>query len=141
MGSLSVLQGIFPTQESNQGLLRCRQILYQLSDQGSPICQTVKCYSDLHGRGGEVRQAGDKAQLSRPVSCSGSPVLPDYCSLVLSRFSRVQLCNLMDCNPLASSAWRIPWGRAGFFHLFSNFKIFFWKFWTFAHLVRCCKSL
>ena len=31
MGSPSLLQGIFPTQESDQGLLRCRQILYQLS--------------------------------------------------------------------------------------------------------------
>ena len=30
MGSLSLLEGIFPTQESNWGLLRCRQILYQL---------------------------------------------------------------------------------------------------------------
>ena len=35
MGSLSLLQEIFPTQESNQGLLHCRQILYQLSYQGS----------------------------------------------------------------------------------------------------------
>ena len=33
--SLSLLQGIFPTQESNPGLLHCRQILYQLSYQGS----------------------------------------------------------------------------------------------------------
>ena len=31
VGSLSLLQGIFPTQESNQGLLHCRLILYQLS--------------------------------------------------------------------------------------------------------------
>ena len=30
VGSLSLLQGIFP-QESNQGLLHCRKILYQLS--------------------------------------------------------------------------------------------------------------
>ena len=36
MGSLSLLQGIFLTQESNQGLLHCRRILYQLSYQGSP---------------------------------------------------------------------------------------------------------
>ena len=36
VGSLSLLQGIFPTQESNQGLLHCRRILYQLSYQGSP---------------------------------------------------------------------------------------------------------
>ena len=35
VGSLSLLQGIFPTQESNQGLPYCRQILY-LSYQGSP---------------------------------------------------------------------------------------------------------
>ena len=36
VGSLSLLQGIFPTQESNWGLLHCRWILYQLSYQGSP---------------------------------------------------------------------------------------------------------
>ena len=33
--SLSLLQGIFPTQGSNPGLLHCRWILYQLSHQGS----------------------------------------------------------------------------------------------------------
>ena len=37
VGSLSLLQGIFPTQGSNPGLLHCRQILYQLSHEGSPI--------------------------------------------------------------------------------------------------------
>ena len=36
VGSLSLLQQIFPTQESNQGLLHCRWILYQMSYQGSP---------------------------------------------------------------------------------------------------------
>ena len=36
VGSLSPLQGIFPTQGLNPGLLRCRQILYQLSHKGSP---------------------------------------------------------------------------------------------------------
>ena len=36
MGSLSILQGIFQTQESNPGLLQCRWILYQLSHKGSP---------------------------------------------------------------------------------------------------------
>ena len=36
VGSLSFLQGIFLTQEElNWGLLHCRQILYQLSSQGS----------------------------------------------------------------------------------------------------------
>ena len=36
VGSLSLLQGIFPTQGLNPGLLHCRRILYQLSHQGSP---------------------------------------------------------------------------------------------------------
>ena len=36
VGSLSLLQGIFPTQGSNPGLPHCRQILYQLSHKGSP---------------------------------------------------------------------------------------------------------
>ena len=30
------IQGIFPTQGSNPGLLHCRQMLYPLSHQGSP---------------------------------------------------------------------------------------------------------
>ena len=37
MGCLSLLQGIFPTQGSNPGLLHHRRILYQLSYDGSPI--------------------------------------------------------------------------------------------------------
>ena len=36
VGSLSLLQGIFPTQELHWGLLHGRWILYQLSHQGSP---------------------------------------------------------------------------------------------------------
>ena len=37
VGSHSLLQVIFQTQGSNPGLLYCRQILYHLSHQGSPI--------------------------------------------------------------------------------------------------------
>ena len=36
VGSLSLLQGIFPTQGWNLGLPHCWQILYQLSHKGSP---------------------------------------------------------------------------------------------------------
>ena len=36
VGSQSLLQVIFPTQESNASLLHCRQSLYQLSHKGSP---------------------------------------------------------------------------------------------------------
>ena len=40
-GSLSLLQGIFPAQELNQGLLHCRWILSQLSYQGSPYMYII----------------------------------------------------------------------------------------------------
>ena len=36
VGSLSLLQGIFPTQRLNSGLPHCRWILYQLNHKGSP---------------------------------------------------------------------------------------------------------
>ena len=42
VGSLSLLQGIFPTQELNLGLLHCRWILYQLSYQESPLLLYIK---------------------------------------------------------------------------------------------------
>ena len=41
VGSLSLLQWIFPTQGSNRGLLHFRRVLYQLSYQGSPSLSTV----------------------------------------------------------------------------------------------------
>ena len=42
VGSLSLLQGIFPSQGSNPSLPHCRQILYQLSHKGSPFFFTKK---------------------------------------------------------------------------------------------------
>ena len=36
VGSLFLFQGIFPTQESNRGLMHCRPVLDQLSYQGNP---------------------------------------------------------------------------------------------------------
>jgi len=41
VGSLSLLQGIFPTPELNPGLSHCRQILYQLSHKGRFLYSTV----------------------------------------------------------------------------------------------------
>ena len=47
VGTLSLLQRIFPTQESNRDLPHYRRILYQLSHQGSPLrrthCNSVLC--------------------------------------------------------------------------------------------------
>ena len=45
MGSRSLLQGIFPTHESNPGLPYCRWILYQLSHQGSPLSLGISLLS------------------------------------------------------------------------------------------------
>ena len=55
MSGLYVFQGIFPTQESNQDLLHCRRILYQLSCQGSHIKNTNDYLGGVStGRPGEV---------------------------------------------------------------------------------------
>ena len=43
VGSLSLLQWIFLTQEVKQDLLHCKQILYQLSYQGSPKLINCVC--------------------------------------------------------------------------------------------------
>ena len=41
VGCHFLLQGIFPTQGSNPGILHCRQILYWLSYKGSPITVNI----------------------------------------------------------------------------------------------------
>ena len=46
VGNLSLLQWIFLTQESNQGILLCRQYFYQLSCQGS---QTLDIHTLIPG--------------------------------------------------------------------------------------------
>ena len=45
VGSLSLLQGIFPTQGSNPDLPHCRQILYQLSHKRSSLLLHCVVYS------------------------------------------------------------------------------------------------
>ena len=62
VGSFSLLQGIFPTQRLNPGLPHCRQILYQLSDQGSPRKLEWVAYPFSRGS-------------SRPRNRTGSPAL------------------------------------------------------------------
>ena len=49
VGSLSLLQGIIPTQESNPGLPHYRRILYQLIHKGSPrILESVVLTTKRH---------------------------------------------------------------------------------------------
>ena len=49
VGSLPLLQRIFPIQELNAALLRCRWIFYQLSCQGSPgMCKHIQACIGAH---------------------------------------------------------------------------------------------
>ena len=68
VGSLCLLQGIFLTQELNQGLLHCRQILYQLNNQGS----LGTSGSLTQARGNQlpgIKGAGPRGALSIPLGC------------------------------------------------------------------------
>ena len=58
VGNLSLLQGIFPTQESNLGLFHCRRILYQLSHQRSPRILEGVAYSFSSGSTWPRNQTG-----------------------------------------------------------------------------------
>ena len=51
VGSLSLLQQIFPIQEQNRGLLHCRRIVYQLIYQGSLYHLTMEEYKFLRSHG------------------------------------------------------------------------------------------
>ena len=51
VGSLSLLKRIFLTQESNRGLLNCRQVLYQLSYQGNGKPPQYSCLENSMDRG------------------------------------------------------------------------------------------
>ena len=51
VGSLSLLQGIFPTQGLNPVLLHRRWILYQLIYKGSPVPSTLEAINLLNLEG------------------------------------------------------------------------------------------
>ena len=61
VGSLSLLQGTFPTQGSNPGLPHCRQILYQLSHKGSP--RILECAAYPFSRGSSQPRNALKREL------------------------------------------------------------------------------
>ena len=65
VGCHFLLQGIFPTQGLNPGLLHCRQMLYHLSHQGSPKGKPV-IYEKKSGGGMRVRIYCSKLWLSWP---------------------------------------------------------------------------
>ena len=72
MSSLSLLQGIFPTQGSNPGFPHCRQILYQLRHKGSPRILEWGAYPFSSRPSLTRNQTGD----SLPTELSGEPWWP-----------------------------------------------------------------
>ena len=58
VGSLSLLQRIFPTQGSNPGLPHCRRILYQLSYKGSPRILECVVYPFSRGSSWPTNRTG-----------------------------------------------------------------------------------
>ena len=96
MDSLSLLQGIFPTQGSNPGLPHCRQILYQLSNKGSPgILEGVAYpFSDIPDPG--IRPAFPALQAdSLPTELSGKQIAKIIPSLKPFNESGLQ-CNIPE---------------------------------------------
>ena len=84
VGYRALLQGIFPTQGSNPGLLHCRQILYPLSHQASPrIVEWVPILSpgDLPDPGIEPESPAFQAD-SLPAELPGKPIYTYICIFV-----------------------------------------------------------
>ena len=77
VGSLSLLQGIVPTQGSNPRLLLCGQILYQLSHKGSPrILRWIAYHFSRESPDPGIELGSPALQAdSLPTELSGKPVL------------------------------------------------------------------
>ena len=75
MGSLSLLQGIFPNQGLNPGLPHCEWILYQLSHKGSPRILEWVTYSFSSGSSNPGIEPGSPALQadSLPAELPGKP--------------------------------------------------------------------
>ena len=75
VGSLSLLQGIFPAQGLNPGLPHCRQILYHLSHKGSPGILEWVAYTFSSGSSQPTNQTRSSAlQVDfLPTELSGKP--------------------------------------------------------------------
>ena len=74
--SLSLLQGILPSQGSNPGLLHCRWILYQLSHRGSPRILEWVAYPFSRGSSwprNRTRVSCIARWILYQLSCQGGP--------------------------------------------------------------------
>ena len=83
VGRLSLLQGIFPTQGQNPGLLHCRWILYQLSHKEIPrILEQVAYPSPADPPDPEIKLGFPALQKdSLPTELSGKPSFTFFSAL------------------------------------------------------------
>ena len=111
VGSLSLLQGIFPTQGLNPGLLHRRQILYQLSHRGSPRFSLNTHMASLPST--FRRNKGAYLFIALTVSCSSTYLI--FLCLKCFLKSLYDLRSEIVC-PLEtpSSAQTLRWVNAGF---------------------------
>ena len=80
VGSLSLLQGIFPTQGSNPDLPHCRWILHQLSHKGSPrILEWVSYHFSRDRRPRNGTRVSSLQAHSLPTELSGRPRIQVLC--------------------------------------------------------------
>ena len=79
VGCHDFLQGIFPTQELNQGLLYCRQILYQLSYQRTP--DASRCGSNIGGPNAYSSAQALHLQWLSEIKTEGLTSVPVYSPL------------------------------------------------------------
>ena len=95
MSSLSLLQGIFPTQGLNPGLPHYRRILYQLSHKGSPkILEWVAC-SFSSGSSWPRNRTG--------VSCIAGGFFTNWAI----REALIPKGQIIFCTVMTYSGWRI----------------------------------
>ena len=90
-GLLFLFQGIFLTQESNPGLLHCRQMIYQLSYEGSPdtkLILQIKCWITYN----LFRLTPTLTSMAKIQVCLALGPLPFSCSVFwLHFFMRIQI--------------------------------------------------
>ena len=103
VSSLSLLQGIFPTQGSNPGLLHCRQILYQLSHKGSPRILEWVAYSFSSGSSWHWNWTGAETGLIQPKAKDGLKSSEEAWNRFSPwAFKGTRLCQHLGFNLLAS---------------------------------------
>ena len=95
VGSLSLLQGIFPTLGLNPGLRHCRWILYQLSHQGSPRILEWVAYPCSRGSPRPRNQTG--------VFCIAGGLFISWATFSSVQFSLIAQSSPTLCDPMNRS--------------------------------------